>query len=170
VEDVVSPRTVAVAALGVVMAASGWYVFVYLYRWEWNRALVSGLIFVAAEVAMLGLALAHRLGRLERHVQSLHVDEGVLQRVRETAPPPGRPFAWLGKASEQGNVFVPVLMGAGVVLSAVAWLVERVARATAGPTLERGLARRLTLIGLPDRGLLAGDDEVVDLFSPRCDR
>ena len=40
-------------------------------------------------------------------------------------------------------MFVPVLLGAGVVLSALAWVVDRVARLTAVPTMERGLARKL---------------------------
>jgi hypothetical protein len=166
-----SPRKIAVAALVLVMAASGWYVFVYLYRWEWNRALVSGVIFLAAEVALLGLALVDRIGRVERGIGDLRAADGrVLQRVQEAAPPPGKPFAWLGRASQQSNVFVPVLMGAGVVLSAIAWLVERVARATAGPTLEHGLARRLAVVSLPEGGLLGGagaDAGGVDLFTPR---
>ena len=37
----------------VVMAATALYFFVYLWRWEWNRALIAGVLFVAAEVAML---------------------------------------------------------------------------------------------------------------------
>ena len=37
----------------VVLVASGAYFLVYLYRWQWNRALVSGLFFVAAEIAVV---------------------------------------------------------------------------------------------------------------------
>ena len=50
------------------MAASGAYVFVYLYRWEWNRALVSGVIFLAAEIALLGALILDRVARLGRRL------------------------------------------------------------------------------------------------------
>ena len=46
---------------GITLAASGAYTFVYLYRWEWNRALMSAAIFIAAEVAVMGSLLAQRL-------------------------------------------------------------------------------------------------------------
>ena len=55
-----TPRRIGLAALLTVMVAAGWYVFVYLYRWEWNRALVSGIIFLAAEVALLGALVLER--------------------------------------------------------------------------------------------------------------
>ena len=45
--------------------------------------------------------------------------------------PRGPTFAWLTR-TDRSNVFIPVLLGAGAVLSALAWVVERVARATAG--------------------------------------
>jgi hypothetical protein len=45
-----------VASALFVMLISAWYVFVYLYRWEWNRAIVAGIIFLAAEVGLLGAA------------------------------------------------------------------------------------------------------------------
>ena len=41
-----------------VLVASGGYVLVYLYRWEWNRALMAGVFFLAAEIALVGAALA----------------------------------------------------------------------------------------------------------------
>ena len=115
------------------MAAAGWYVFVYLYRWEWNRAIVAGVIFLAAEVALLGSVIITRLSTLSRRLDGMvgsppagPPDERVLRRLRDHAPEPAKPFAWLGHS--QTNVFVPVLLGAGVVLSGLAWLVDRVAR------------------------------------------
>jgi len=143
-------------ALGVVsMAASGLYVFVYLYRWEWNRAMFCLGLFVAVEVAMgVGLVLS-RLARLSDRVGALGtgagLDRAVLGRIQEAAPEPGRPFAWLAETAEgRTSVFVPILMGAGLVLSGVAWLVERIASRTAQPVMERGLARRLSALSLPD--------------------
>ena len=158
-------RKVALAALVVVMAAAGWYVFVYLYRWEWNRAVVAGVIFLAAEIALLGAVVIGRLTTLSRRVDGLHQapDERVLRRLRDHAPEPAKPFAWLERS--QTNVFVPVLLGAGVVLSGLAWLVDRIARLTAVPTMERGLARRLTTLQPPPEGLLGAAP--VDPFRPR---
>jgi hypothetical protein len=55
---------------GVTLAASGAYTFVYLYRWEWNRALMSAAIFVAAEVAVMGSVLADRLKAINRRLDA----------------------------------------------------------------------------------------------------
>jgi hypothetical protein len=162
----VNARRIALAALIVVMAAAGWYVFVYLYRWEWNRALLSGMIFLAAEVGLLAALVLDRLGRLNRRVDDIdqaRVDERALRRLRENAPEPAKPFAWLDRS--QMNVFVPVLLGAGVVLSGLAWIVDRVARITAVPSMERGLVRQLHTLQPPAGGLLGGDRP--DPFRPR---
>src|SRR5690606_4807780 len=130
----------------VTLAASGTYTFVYLYRWAWNRAIMSAAIFVAAEVAVVGWLLAQRLEHVSDGLDALAGDPrrapgpGVrLARIRESAPPRRRSFAWLADPGRM-NVFVPVLMGAGVLLSGVAWIVERVARSTVTPVAERGLA------------------------------
>ena len=136
-----SSAELALAALGVVMAAAGWYVFVYLYRWEWNRAIVAGVIFLAAEIALLGALVIDppvhpqpTRRRVGRRPPAGPPDERVLRRLRDHAPEPAKPFAWLERS--QTNVFVPVLLGAGVVLSGLAWIVDRVAahdgRAVAG--------------------------------------
>lgn len=160
-------RRVAAGLGVVVLVASGTYVFVYLYRWEWNRALFAAALFIATEVA-LGLAwLMDRVRGLTDAVERLQqADPEVRARVRESRPPARRPFAWLTPNIDRMDVFVPILMGAGVVLSALAWLVERVARATAGPTLERALAARLRSIALPDGGLVparVAESPIVDL-------
>jgi hypothetical protein len=148
-------RKVAVALGVLVLVASGTYVFVYLYRWEWNRALFAAALFIATEVA-LGLAwVLERVRALTEAVDRLqHADPEVRERLRESRPPGRQPFAWLAPNAERLEVFVPILMGAGVALSALAWLVERLARATAGPTLERALAARLRTMALPEGGLV----------------
>jgi len=140
----------------VVLLASGLYFFVYLWRWEWNRALVAGVLFVAAEV---GLATGLVLQRLNRLGQAAAPE--VVARIRETAPPPRDHFAWL-KPRDQMGVFVPVLMGVGAVASALAWAVERLARATAGPGLERGLAGRMAPLAWPAAGLAGRADSDAD--------
>jgi hypothetical protein len=162
----VNARRIGLAVLFAVMLASAWYVFVYLYRWEWNRALVSGLIFLAAEIGLLAALVLDRLANLGRRVDSIdraRLDERALRRLREHAPEPARPFAWLDRS--QTNVFVPVLLGAGVVLSALAWLVDRVARLTAVPSMERGLVHKLARLQPHPNGIF-GDDRP-DPFVPR---
>lgn len=142
-------RRIGLALGFAVLLSSGAYVFVYLYRWEWNRALVAAAFFIAAEVALGFVTVLDKL----RHL-SAAVDPQVLGRLQETAPPPSKPFGWLAPEDGTVGVFVPVLMGAGVVLSGVAWLVERLAGATAKPTMERSLAARLSTLALPAGGLL----------------
>jgi hypothetical protein len=157
-----APRSAGTAARALsvlVLAASGAYMLVYLYRWEWNRALIAGVVFVSVEVA-LGVSLI--LGRLHR------LDEQLAARnPAETGAPSPRavlaatpiehpdPFSWLRPRPDRLGVFIPVLLGAGAVLSAAAYVVERVGSATAGPVLDRRLARRLDALAPPGGGLTA---------------
>lgn len=179
-----SAQRVGLAAAAVTMASSGWYVAVYLGRWEWNRAVVAGVIFLAAEVGLVGVLVLDRLAQLHRRLDAhdhprdprdqrdtaarTRVDPHVVQTLRETAPPPRRPFAWLDDATQRTSVFVPVLLGAGVLLSGAAWVVERIGRLTAGRSIEQSLARRLDSLALPPGGLLG--DEPPDPFRPSASR
>ncbi|MDP9388295.1 MAG: hypothetical protein M3Q48_10405 [Actinomycetota bacterium] len=151
-------RKVRYAVLFGAVLASGTYLFVYLYRWEWHRALVAGVVLVAAEVGLAAAAILDRLRAIERRLDAPAGNAApadgalTLARIREVAPPPRADFEWLTRQAGGGqlSVFVPILLGAGVVLSGLAWVVERVARATARPTLERGLARRLLPLSMPE--------------------
>ena len=162
-------KRIGLASALFVMLISGWYVFVYLYRWEWNRAIVAGIIFLAAEVGLLGAALFSRLTKLGQQVDELGgrrrgpVDERVLHQLRANAPDPLRPFVWLD--GTRSNVFVPVLLGAGAVLSGLAWVVDRIARLTATPAMEKTLARKLSSLHPAPGGLLG--DAPVNPFQPR---
>lgn len=157
-------RAGALAAIAS-LVGSGAYVFVYLYRWEWNRAQISAAIFVAVEVGLVGWLLADRVRRVELRLERIAVDaeQRRLHVIRDTAPPPRTGFAWLARP-ERMSVFIPVLLGAGAVLSGVAWVVERVARATAGRAAERGLAHRLGALDLPPGGLLDGGADPLALL------
>jgi hypothetical protein len=140
---------------GVVLALSGAYLLIYLYRWEWNRAIISGLFFVAAEVALAASMLLRRLQSLERHLSpTAGQPQAVLGRLRATPVDRPNPFGWLNPRDGRLGVFVPVLLGAGAILSAVAYVVERVAEATAVPVLDRHLATRLGTLAAPPEGLL----------------
>jgi hypothetical protein len=160
-----STRLIRAVLGGVTLAASGMYTFVYLYRWEWNRALMSAAIFIAAEVAMIGSTLAGRLKsidkRLDGHERSAR--EQRVDRIQQTAPPTRVSFDWLARPQHM-NVFIPVIMGAGVLMSGLAWVVERLARATVRPVAERGLAAQLDGLALPAAGFLTGADEPLDLL------
>lgn len=157
-------RRLRYTALTVALGASGTYLFVYLFRWEWHRALVAGVLFVATEVALAATAILDRLRAIETRLAEAPgtgpsaVDvAGPLRRLQETATQPRTNFDWLTRQDGGMSVFVPLLLGTGVVLSGAAWVVERLARASARPLLERGLAGRLAPFALPV-GTLAGAD------------
>ncbi len=125
------PGALARLAAVVALVVSGVYVVLYLYRWEWHRALIAGVLFVAAEVAVVGFALLDRMGG-----------------ERPSAPLPApttesHRFPWLDPGGLA--VFVPVLLGLGILLTLAASVVERVARWTAPaastPSVLAGLDR-----------------------------
>jgi hypothetical protein len=148
--------------LGVV-TVSGVYLIVYLYRWEWNRALISGLFFLAALVTFstsLVLsslrALDHRVDQLEGAVRatasarpatstSTAADaDGTRQFIQRANDEQLRQrFDWLREPPQGFGVFVPVLIGTGVLLSGVTYLIERLAGAFASRTVDHRTARLL---------------------------
>lgn len=157
-------RRFALASVVGVLAASGSFALIYLFRWEWHRAIITALFFVAAEIG-LGLAvLLRRITRIEEHIAALDrpmasstpaaFDPAVLDRIRESAPPAPNPFAWLDPRGPGLGVFLPFLLGVGALASGLAWVVEQVARRTTTPALERRLAHGLAPLALPAGGLL----------------
>ena len=163
-------RRIGALAAVVTLLAAGGYVFVYLYRWEWNRAQIAAAIFVAVEVGLVGWLVSDRIRRLERRFEQSDRDAAVARRrqvLRDTAPPPRVTFAWLTR-TDRSSVFIPVLLGAGAVLSGLAWVVERISRATAGRAAEHGLAHRLGTLDHPSGGFLdGGEDPLALLRGPR---
>ena len=147
-------RWLSYGMAAVVLLAAGFYVFVYLYRWEWNRAIMAGVIFLAAEVALVAALIGDRLKGIEERIRDVSQDayEDALDDLRKTAPAERRHFAWMSDGDNM-SVFVPVLMGAGVVISGLAWVVERLATKTARPVLEARLAAKLVPLSLPAGGL-----------------
>ena len=141
---------------GAVLVASGSYVFIYLVRWEWNRALIAGLFFLAAELVLIADVLLVRFGGLGHQIEAERTREqttALAARLRANRPDSPGPFAWLAPDRDRLDVFLPVLIGAGVVLSAVAYLVEQLSRVTAVPVAEHELARGLSTMALPIEGL-----------------
>ncbi|MET8445726.1 hypothetical protein [Streptomyces sp. NPDC005209] len=157
-------RRIAYLFGGAAAAGAGVYVVVYLYRWQWQRAILCGVLLLVVEVMLLGIVLLGRLTRIEerlrdadrRQRESAARQEDVLARLRNT-PDTGSRFRWLEDPAERTYVFVPVLMVTGVLLSGLAWLVQRIASKTARPVAERRLAGRLAVLAAP------GPDEDRDL-------
>ncbi|MFG1998484.1 hypothetical protein ACGFNU_04980 [Spirillospora sp. NPDC048911] len=186
-------RRLVYAGLGAMVVFTGGYVVVYLARWEWQRALMAGEFLLISLIVLLAVAGAHRLARLEQRLSVLienarqdhrPAPPGVQKAHLSALPSPRdaeRPYAagadveeteapsfrWLAPESESYKVFIPVLLGAGIVVSGLAALVERAAtafgssrRAAAGRGAERsaafGQVRAPASLTLPEGGVLAG--------------
>jgi hypothetical protein len=174
-------RRLVYLGLGAMVVATGAYLVVYLARWEWQRALMSGELLLVSLIVLLAVAGAHRLARLDRRLTELleraeRADTAPVERVRPAgvpapaARPYGTPesgvapkFRWLEPDSESYGVFIPVLLGAGIVVTGLAALVERVASwfgRSGGSVVPEALR-------LPTGGVLAG---APDLAVPGPDR
>jgi hypothetical protein len=140
------------------LVAGGFYMIVSLNRWEWNRALFFGLIVLIAEVALATGLVLRRLARLEYRTR---VDPTVANVLRETRPPSPDRFAWLRDSTQRTSVFITFLVGGGVILSAGAWIVDRVASKTSSPAGEQKLGRQISSITYPSGGLLLDDVTVL---------
>jgi hypothetical protein len=152
------------AGVGTLLGASA-YMVVSLNRWEWNRALFFGLIVVMAEV---GLAT----GLVLRKVEQLRPpppddDRDTINVLRATRGDLPDRFAWM-KESTQGNlnVFITFLVGGGLIISGVGWLIDRLAVRTATPAGERLLAAQLESIRYPAGGLVLDDVTVLAQDTP----
>ncbi len=111
--------------LGLVLAGSGIYVLVYLARWEWVRAQIAGIFFLAALVALA-------TGLILRRLDDLRSTPG--SAITPVDPvSPASPFPWLYEAKGSTHVFLPVLLGFGVLLTLLAAGVERLVGVAAGP-------------------------------------
>jgi hypothetical protein len=87
--------------------------------------------------------------------------------------PPRDHFAWLAESSSRLSVFIPVLLGAGILLSGIAWLVERIARAAARPGLEWRMPEQFDVLTLPNEPLVGNtelpmSDGRARLLAPGC--
>lgn len=140
------------------MLAGGLYMIVSLNRWEWNRALFFGLIVLIAEVALATGLVLRRLSRMEYRNR---VDPAIAQILRETRPPSPDRFAWMREPGQGLNVFITFIVGGGIILSGIAWLVDRIASKTSSPASEQRLGRQLERISYPSGGLLLDDVTVL---------
>jgi hypothetical protein len=154
------------AGIGTLLAGT-FYLVISLNRWEWNRALFFGLIVLIAEVGLATGLVLRRITRLEHNLKRPS-DAAVLQILSETRPTRDR-FAWMRESSSQLNVFITFIIGGGVLLSGIAWIVDRVASKTSSPAGEERLARQLYPISYPSGGLLLDDVTVLAQEVPGAD-
>lgn len=164
-------RRIAYVFGSLAAAGAGTYLVVYLYRWQWQRAMLMGVLLLVVEVLLLGIVLLGRLTRIEERLSASDLrqrelaarQEDALARLRQPAVEREEArFRWLEDPADRAYVFVPVLMVTGVVLSGLAWVVQRIASATARPA-ERRLAGRLAVLTAPDP---AAPDDLEDLPAP----
>mgnify|MGYP001157635131 CR=1 FL=1 len=144
------------------LAAAG-YVVVYLYRWEWQRALLSGVLLLVVEVLLVAALVLSRLGALRRRLGTAEArTEELLRRVEESGGPDGDvrggrgAFRWLDEGGGRSFVFVPVLVATGAVLSGLALVIRWLAGATVRPGADRRLAGRLAALTAPEGGIAGG--------------
>jgi hypothetical protein len=155
-------RSVGFALAFLILAVSGVYVVIDLARWEWNRAIISALVFLSSLVVLVAMMLFRQLHRLEMRMGALEHQRrdvtDVLGTLRATnVAGAGQRFRWLEQSADRLTVFVPVLLGAGVVLSFVAYVIERIGGAFAASALDPRTARELA----PDLPLGTGIVEPV---------
>lgn len=140
------------------------YVFSYVVRWQWNRALFAAAAAIALLVTLGTAAVLRKLGQLEAHMDAesdrLRRDP-VLDDLEATRPKRDH-FAWLRERTTTTNVFITVLLGGGVVVSAIAWIIGKLAEGTATPAAERRLAGRLGPLRFPPDGLQPDTDAQFD--------
>ena len=159
-------KTIAwLAGIGTLLAGAV-YMVVSLNRWEWNRALFFGLIVLIAEV---GLATGLVLRKLDRLGVASRLDAETLDVLRDTRGPSPDRFAWMKESTTRLNVFITFLVGGGVILSGVAWVVDRVASKTTTPIGEGRLAAQLHTISYPRGGLVVDDVTVLAQDVPGAD-
>lgn len=140
------------------------YLFSYLIRWQWNRALFSAAAAIALLVALGTAAVLRKLGQLEARMDGngdrLRRDP-VLEDLAATRPERDH-FRWLRERTTTTNVFITVLLGGGVVVSGIAWIIGKLAEGTATPAAERRLAGRLGPLRFPDEELQPATDAQTD--------
>lgn len=160
---------------------AGLYFIVYIYRWEMHRALIAGVVFLAGEIALATTLLLRRLeatrspepvarvASVTRSEPAVPVADNSAQPNTPQAPPgagQSQPFPWLG--ADRFGVFVPILLGAGTIVSGVGWVVEHLARASNSTTRNGRFERRLALIAAPSTPLVGLAPEPVTASEPKA--
>lgn len=163
-------RLVGYAFGGLSALYAGYYMVLYLTRWEWQRALMSGMLLLIVEVFLATILVLTRVSRLEQHMEQSDARmEEVRRRLEQTRSPHQNQFRWMHsvdmdelRGTNRTFVFVPVLMAAGAALSGVAMIIQKIAGATARPGAERRLAGRLAALTAPPLGIRTSRDRLAE--------
>ena len=158
-------KKLSIAALLLTLALSAMWTALSLYRWEWTRALWMTIVFVGAEVALIGIMILQRLRHLEQRIEDSQ--HAVTVRQRADGIPATDRFEWLREVTNRTNVFVTVFLGGGVVVSAVLWVVDKLAGRSVESSHQRKLAALLRPIAFPLSGFVPPDSV---LFAADFDR
>ena len=154
------------AGIGTLIGAAA-YMVVSLNRWEWNRALFFGLIVLIAEVGLATGLVLRKLTHIDRAPSS---QKATLAAIREARPEPPDRFAWLKESTRGGtDVFITFVVAGGLIISVIAWLVDRLASKTSTALAEERLAADLRSIAYPDGGLVVDDVTVLAQDVPGAD-
>lgn len=139
------------------------YSLLSLTRWEWSRALYFGLIVLVAEVALATAIILRKLSQIQERADIDRAERADIEKILRSTRPHRNRFQWLApeEVASRHGVFVTMLVGGGIVLSGVAWLLDRVAASTTTALHERRLARELGRISYPTGGLLPDDVTVL---------
>lgn len=150
------------------LVAAAAYSIVSLNRWEWTRALYFGLVALLAEVAV---ATALVLRRLDRMSEADRDERDEVRAILQQERTPRDRFAWLSreKIASRTHVFITMLVSGGIVLSALAWVLDRIAASTTTSLEEGRLAGDLTSIAYPPDGLLPDDVTVLAQSVPELE-
>ena len=138
------------AAAATAFGSMGFFLL-YMARWEWNRALIAAMVFVAAEVALGFVAVLRRLDRMGGDPR----DE-VARRAAPTRQDPIEEFPWLAATRDQRGVFITLLLGGGVLVSGVSWAIEKVSSVSS----SGGNTEAFEQFAFPDRPLVPSDTEM----------
>ena len=154
------------AGIGTLVGAAA-YTLISLNRWEWNRAFFFLLIVVVAEI---GLATALVLKKLSRIDRAPRFHDETLTALKEARPALPDRFAWL-RESMRGNtnVFITFVVAGGLIISAIGWLVDRIASQTSGALAEERLAADLRSIAYPPGGIVVDQVTVLTQDVPGAD-
>ena len=148
------------------LVAGAIYMIVSLNRWEWNRALFFGLLVLMAELGLATGLVLRKLAQLSRRQPYDPTIRGIINDSRPATP---NRFRWMQDSSRDLNVFITFLVGGGVVISGIAWVVDKVASKTSTPAGEVRLTRQLESISYPRGGLLVDDVTVLAQNVPGAD-
>jgi hypothetical protein len=154
-------------ALGTFLAA-GVYSIISLNRWEWSRALYFGLVVLVAEI---GLATGLVLHKLDQQAEADVGDRDEVRDILRSSRVSRDRFQWLApdQVASRSNVFITMVVSGGILLSGLAWLLDKVAANTTTSLQEGRLAGDLTKIAYPSDGLLPDDVTVLAQQLPDLD-